>query len=254
MLKKFIKVTAIIMISLILCGFKAAAKDAVSSGKNFILPKTFKINDQFLPPLDLKPEKFKNKPVATVNIPVKAVKTSNGATAKVLTIKTAPVITSKINKPASSVISTQIKKETPVLYKQPGKIQIQSAQQIKPANFVKAQVMIASKKNNTSNSLKSINSVSLTNLIKNYNFSYANTIKSTVTSLSEMQIIPVSYNTEKGQIIAKLASGKELFILIIPYKENYTCVRITPADGNYNLPMTTINEIFLTISNNLQST
>jgi len=246
MLNKFIKAPAIITLSLILCGFKAEAKEPATSGKNFILPKTFKINDQFLPPLDIKPAPVKNKPVTAVKTPVKPAV----ATVKAETKKTTPVTSTIPAKKAPTLVN-----------KQPDKIQIKTVKQIKPEIVVQAPVPVASDKNNIvkvnyiqANPLKTSTAVSLSNLIKNYDFSYADTIKSTITSLSEMQIVPVSYNTENGQIIAKLDSGKELYILIVPYKENSTCVRITPADGNYNLPMATINEIFTAIGNNLQST
>lgn len=95
--------------------------------------------------------------------------------------------------------------------------------------------------------------VSLENLVKNYKNSYADTLKSTIVSLNMMGIKTTSYNTQKGQIIAKLPSGKEIFVLIVPFSENQTSIRITPANGEYNLPMDIINEIFSAVEDNLHT-
>lgn len=95
--------------------------------------------------------------------------------------------------------------------------------------------------------------VSLTNLIKNYNYDYASTFKLTLNTLPQFNIIPLDCDSSKGQIRAKLAStGKELFILLLPSNQNLTNVRITPADGNYNLPTGLVNQIFDAIGKNLQ--
>lgn len=203
MIKKLIKILAIILILLFGCGYQTNAKETANSCKNFILPKTFKINDDYLPPLNTKP--ITKPTVKTTVTPVKTEKI-------VQPPPKAPV------KPTVKTVSIPVKKDiTPV-----------SVPNI-------------------------VNTVSLTNLVKSYKYSYTDTLQSTIISLSSLEITPVSYNTEKGQISAKLSSGKEIFILIVPFSENYTCVRITPTDGNYNLPMTTINQIFSAISDNLKT-
>ncbi|HBG47919.1 MAG TPA: hypothetical protein DDW90_00075 [Cyanobacteria bacterium UBA9971] len=240
MIKIIIKLTVIILIALVLCGFELSSKAEGTSGKNFILPKTFKINDEFLPPLDAKPNLPQNKTVSTEPTPIKVIKPNAVITStsnpKVQTVKTNSVTT-----------STQTKNKIPVVYKQPDAVITTN-----PAknNNVKSTVIQTNPiKTNTIN--KSGNATSITNLIKNYESSYADTLKSTIIALSAMGIIPESYNTEKGQIIAKLPSGKEIFILLVPFKEDTTCVRITPTDGNYNISLYTINEIFSNIKENL---
>lgn len=240
MIKTIIKLAVIILIALVLCGFDLSAKAQVNSGKNFILPKTFKINDEFLPPLDAKQNLPQSKTVSTETTPVKVIKPNtvitSTSTPKVQTVKTNSVVT-----------STQTKNKIPAVYKQPAAIITTS-----PAknNSVKSTVIQTNPiKTNTIN--KSNNATSITNLIKNYESSYADTLKSTIIALSAMGITPDSYNTEKGQIIAKLQSGKEIFVLLVPFKEDSTCVRITPTDGIYNIPLNTINEIFSNINANL---
>jgi len=224
MIKTIIKLIVIIIIALVLCGFNISAKAEGSSGKNFILPKTFKINDEFLPPLDTKSDSLQKKTISTETIPVKIIKPN--------------IVTTSTN---------NSKEKVPTVYKQSSVVITTSSAK---NNSVKSTVVQTNPvKINPVN--KSNNATSLTNLIKNYESSYADTLKSTIIALSAIGITPDSYNTERGQIIAKLPSGKEIFILVVPFTDNSTGVRITPTDGNYNLPLTTINEIFSNIGENL---
>ena len=95
--------------------------------------------------------------------------------------------------------------------------------------------------------------ISLTELIKNFNYSYPKTFRSTLTTLMQFNIKPVSYDSSKGEIKAKLATGKEIFILLLPSQEKLTHVRITPADGRYDISRELISQIFQTIERNLYS-
>ena len=244
LLKTLIKIVVILSISLLLCELKLSVNAQANSGKNFILPKTFKINDKFLPPLDAKIEHPQSKSVSTGTVQVKVVK------------------------PNSAVTSTQPKKTAPVAYRQPASVVTTASDlnNLKLINATTTQKIIKQTSANNNN-IKSVvvqtnplktnstnkvnNSVSLTNLIKNYRYTYADTLKSTITAFSSVGITLNSYNTERGQIIAKLPSGQEIFILVAPFNDNSTYVRVTPTDGNYNIPMTIINELFLNISNNL---
>lgn len=95
--------------------------------------------------------------------------------------------------------------------------------------------------------------VSLTNLIKNYEYDYSSTFKLTLDTLVQFNVIPIDCDSAKGQIRARLASsGREIFILLLPSSQKLTHVRITPADGNYNLPLGFVNQIFDAIDKNLQ--
>lgn len=240
MFKTIFKATTVILISLVLCGFNHSAKAEGNSGKNFILPKTFKINDEFLPPLDVKSKPKQNKTVSTDTIPVTVYKANSVNTSTV----NKAVQTIKTN---STETSTQVKSPIPAVYKQP--TAVITTTPAKNNNDKTSIIQTNPIKTNSAN--KTNKTASLTNLIKNYEYAYADTLKSTIITLSSMGITPDSYNTERGQIIAKLPSGKEIFILVAPFKDTSSCVRITPTDGNYNLPMTTINEIFSNIGDNL---
>ena len=98
-----------------------------------------------------------------------------------------------------------------------------------------------------------ITNISLLSLIKNFNYDYSKTFKSVITTLNQFGIEIVSYDSSRGQINARLDSGRELFIMLLPSKETLTHVRITPADGRYNISTELVDKIFKNIDRNLYS-
>ena len=86
--------------------------------------------------------------------------------------------------------------------------------------------------------------VSLSNFIKGYNYSYSDTYVATLAALTSSNVELISYNSSKGTIKAKLSGGKMLYIVLIYSQPKSTQVRITPADGVYDLPDTLIEQIF----------
>ncbi|OGI19762.1 MAG: hypothetical protein A2287_01705 [Candidatus Melainabacteria bacterium RIFOXYA12_FULL_32_12] len=92
-------------------------------------------------------------------------------------------------------------------------------------------------KSNTAN-------ISLLDCIKQYRYQYLDTFICTLAALSNAKIAVTSYNTSKGEIKAKLNDGKGLYILVVSTQSNMTQVRITPADGVYDIPTATTNKLF----------
>ncbi|EKE04577.1 MAG: hypothetical protein ACD_20C00047G0007 [uncultured bacterium] len=86
--------------------------------------------------------------------------------------------------------------------------------------------------------------ISLSDCIKQYRYQYLDTFISTLAALSNSKINITSYNTSKGEIKAKLGNGKGLYILVNAPQSNMTQVRITPADGIYDIPAETISKLF----------
>ena len=86
--------------------------------------------------------------------------------------------------------------------------------------------------------------ISLSDCIKQYRYQYLDTFISTLAALSNSKINITSYNTSKGEIKAKLSNGKGLYILVNAPQSNMTQVRITPADGIYDIPAETISKLF----------
>lgn len=263
MKNKIIKFIILSIFCLIAYSLQVEAKTPDNSGNNFLLPKTFKINEKLLPPLDTKSKQQQNKSV-TKSI-ISENKSNNTSTTNTVNTN----VNAKEKKSSVTVNSTPVKKETLVIYKQPSSTVIKTSNQpsIKQSLIKENQKVVPSSitsvpktiiKTNPAISVikpnNTLSAASLSNLVKNYEYSYEDTLKSTLMALSESGIVPVSYNTERGQIVAKFASGKEIFVLLVPFSENFTCVRITPNDGNYYLPMSTINQIFSSIDINLHST
>lgn len=88
--------------------------------------------------------------------------------------------------------------------------------------------------------------ISLSDYIKYYSYSYADTFTSALSALSTNNIAISSFNSSKGQVKAKVYN-KELFILVAAVKNNETLVRITPTDGIYNISPDIVNNIFQNI-------
>ncbi len=95
--------------------------------------------------------------------------------------------------------------------------------------------------------------ISLISLIRNFEYDYASTFKSTLSTLLQFNIIPVDYDSARGWIKARSESGRELFILLLPSREKLTHVRITPADGRYDISAELVNDIFKAIERSLYS-
>lgn len=93
--------------------------------------------------------------------------------------------------------------------------------------------------------------ISLGCLVKNFEYDYENTFNSTLSTLLQLNIIPVDFDSTRGQIRARLKSGKELFIFLLPSKAKMTHVRITPANGRYDIPTGLIDNIFKTLGQSL---
>lgn len=95
--------------------------------------------------------------------------------------------------------------------------------------------------------------VSLADLVKNFEYDYESTFKHTLNTFSQLNITILKFDTERGHINARMDSGKELFIFILPSSEKLTHVRITPADGRYDISVQFIKNIFRTIERSLYS-
>jgi hypothetical protein len=303
MMSKVFKILTVIFVLVFACGCKASAQTTYSGGK-YILPKSFKIDDKLLPPLENKQQvKPPAKSVSTQKKPpVVTASQKSGANASTQkpVAKSTVVEVKKIAAPPlpqkNTVLSTTVTQKSvqtqipakPVVNKSV-KTTLPQKAIIKVQAPITLQKPVANKtiSNTSQNSIHKApaatslpkpavvktmpqrpvvqtvqkqpvatvvyNNISLTSLVKNYKYSYDDTLKSTMVSLLEAGLTPVSYNTDKGQIIARLSSGKEVFVLIVPFGNTYTCVRITPTDGNYNLPMNTINQVFSSIDLNLKS-
>lgn len=87
--------------------------------------------------------------------------------------------------------------------------------------------------------------VSLSDFIKSYPYGYSETLLSTLATIADLKVIELdSYNSAKGEIKAKLVNGKRLYIVIFPSNDKLTYVRVTPADGVYDIPDKFLDNFF----------
>jgi len=133
-------------------------------------------------------------------------------------------------------IKDKKKTVTPVI-----KDKIKPVQKAKPQVKTKMPISIKPEKNPVSNSNKAL---SLSHYIKNINSSYSNTFMIVLSALSDSKAEILSFNSMDGKIYARLSNHKNLYVLIHPVNSKITSVRITPADGIYNISDTFADSIF----------
>lgn len=89
--------------------------------------------------------------------------------------------------------------------------------------------------------------ISLDDFVRNYDRDYSKVFISTLSAVSRMKLGISSFNSSKGEIMAKLLNNKELFIVVYSSDEKNTLVRITPANGIYDFDEDIAAEIFKNI-------
>lgn len=203
-------------------GESASAKD-LNSG--YILPKTFKINDKYLPPLNSTPP---SNPAKGETSTITVIKGNQKTT-----VKTPKAITTR-----TSHTSSTPPKESNVTLKPVKTPQSQ--------NITKTPATTPAKPFITS--VSSPKTVSLTSLVRKYDLAYPEAFRSAVLALSDMQIPAENFNSATGQIVFRLKNRKEFFMLIAPFEQNASFIRITPADGDYAVSLESLDQIFSAIS------
>ncbi|MFH0702679.1 MAG: hypothetical protein V2B14_03975 [bacterium] len=88
-----------------------------------------------------------------------------------------------------------------------------------------------------------ITDISLSDFVRSYHYIYLDTFVSTLAVLASLDIAVISYDSSKGEIKARLNNGKDIFILVISYDEKITYIRITPINGDYNIPVEIVKNI-----------
>ena len=89
--------------------------------------------------------------------------------------------------------------------------------------------------------------ISLNDFIRSYDKDYSKVFISTLAAVSKMKLGISTFNSSRGEIRAKLQNSKELFIVIHPSDDKNTQVRITPANGIYDIDEDIAREIFKNI-------
>jgi len=90
--------------------------------------------------------------------------------------------------------------------------------------------------------------LSLNDYMQNFQYPYDKVFINTLAALSDLNFQITSFNSTKGEIFAKFKK-KELYIVISKTDNNKTLVRITPADGIYDISSDVTKEIFDNLKN-----
>jgi len=151
-----------------------------------------------------------------------------------------PVIKSTIKPEIKSKIIPEIKPQIKINNKYASNTNIYRA----PKSGTKTIIKPAINGQMLSNKTEIESVISLTDFVRSFNASYSNTFVATLYALSEAKIEVLSFNSLEGKIYARLYRAKDLYVLIQPFNSKVTLVRITPADGVYNIPDTLVKEFF----------
>ena len=222
---KKINIILALTIAVNLFNFSINMANANNNGSEFYLPKSSIIASKINSVNYTQTIANDTNTTKTIAKPMSAIKPKVEADSK-----TVPVIKGKIN-PATKPETKPTVKQNPVINTENSKI---------PKTNQKA----------TSNAACIDPIISLSNFIKNFNASYSSTFVATLYSLAESKVEIISFNSLEGKIYAKLYK-KDLYVLVNPINNKTTSVRITPADGVYNIPDTLIKVFFSNLINEL---
>lgn len=88
--------------------------------------------------------------------------------------------------------------------------------------------------------------------INYYQGSYDKVFMATVSTIEKSDINLVSFDSESGRIFCNYKGQKPMFVSVSEYNDKTVMVKVTPADGVYNLPSGEINRIFGNINTALE--
>ncbi len=110
---------------------------------------------------------------------------------------------------------------------------------------------------NTNSSLITVyyppnSSQNLLDHLKAYDASYMEVYVNTIATLTDLDTKILSFNSEKGHINARISGDKEVFIIILPVNQKLTYIRVTPANGEYDLSQKFLSNFFTKIQSKLK--
>ncbi|MDD3594141.1 MAG: hypothetical protein PHX18_05900 [Candidatus Gastranaerophilales bacterium] len=85
---------------------------------------------------------------------------------------------------------------------------------------------------------------SLTQYINYYQGGYDNVFMAVVSTIEKSDINLVSFDSQSGRIFCNYKGQKPMFVSVSEYNDKTVMVKVTPADGIYNIPSAEINKIF----------
>lgn len=151
---------------------------------------------------------------------------------EVIRLDVLPVIETNVNNPANKI------KNNPVYV----------APLIEPAKIEKPSL------NFNLNNIKNVKkgailpddniSQTITSVAQYFNASYDKIFSHILGILDENNFEVISFDTKSGRIFANYKKEKPIYVTVSQYNEENVLVKITPADGIYNVPASATNRVF----------
>ena len=87
-------------------------------------------------------------------------------------------------------------------------------------------------------------SQTITNLVQYFNYPYDKVFSHLIGIIDNSDLELVSYDSYSGRIFANYQYKKPVYITVSQYNSSNVLVKITPADGVYDLPASLTDKIF----------
>jgi len=96
-------------------------------------------------------------------------------------------------------------------------------------------------------------SQTVTNIVQYFNYPYDKVFSHLIGIVDNSELELVSYDTQSGRIFANYLNQKPIYITVSQYNSANVMVKITPADGIYDIPSTVTEKIFDELKRSLYS-
>lgn len=91
----------------------------------------------------------------------------------------------------------------------------------------------------------------ITNVVQYFNAPYDKVFSHIIGIVDNSDLELVSYDTKTGRIFSNYQNEKPVYITVSQYNTDNVMVKITPADGIYNIPVSVIDKIFADLNRSL---
>lgn len=93
--------------------------------------------------------------------------------------------------------------------------------------------------------------VSVLDYTATFNRPYDDVFIVAISALAKSPVTVVSFDSASGRIFCNYKNIKAIYAIVESPSSNSTIIKITPADGNYNIPLTIINKIFEDVNSSI---
>ena len=94
---------------------------------------------------------------------------------------------------------------------------------------------------------------SVTSVVQYFNYPYDKVFSHLLGVIENSDLELVSYDSQKGRIFSNYKGEKPIYITVSQYNSSNVMVKVTPADGIYNLPASLTDKLFADLNRSLYS-